>query len=155
MAGKYRKKLVFIEATQWFFPGDHEAVRIDTQGRPYIETPGGRLYVTPGDWIVKGPKDEFDLCKPDVFEQTYDPFEEALELKPIFEHFADLNDARDFRNVCGGYLLFGTDSYVVCDEERAKEFLALRGCTSEESSKLIQKMIQYGCDESLTVIDQK
>ena len=26
-----------------------------------------------GDWIIKGVKNEFYPCKPDIFEQTYEP----------------------------------------------------------------------------------
>jgi len=30
----------------------------------------------PGDYIIKGVKGEFYPCKPDIFEQTYEPVEE-------------------------------------------------------------------------------
>jgi hypothetical protein len=29
-----------------------------------------------GDWIIKGIKDEFYACKPDIFEMTYEPIED-------------------------------------------------------------------------------
>jgi hypothetical protein len=30
---------------------------------------------TEGDWIIKGVQGEFYACKPDIFEQTYEPAE--------------------------------------------------------------------------------
>ena len=29
--------------------------------------------VTPGDWIITGVEGEVYACKPDIFEQTYEP----------------------------------------------------------------------------------
>jgi hypothetical protein len=29
--------------------------------------------VTPGDWIITGVQGEVYACKPDIFEQTYEP----------------------------------------------------------------------------------
>jgi hypothetical protein len=39
----------------------------------YIETLEGRHEVTPGDWIITGVKGEKYPCKPDIFEETYEP----------------------------------------------------------------------------------
>ena len=98
---KYRKKPVVIEAIQWtganvdevlgFILAKGEARR-DTnailQGtwttaslgnRPMkmstiqIDTLEGTMRADKGDWIIKGVKDEFYPCKPDVFIATYDP----------------------------------------------------------------------------------
>lgn len=41
----------------------------------YIETLEGRMEVTPSDWIITGVKGEKYPCKPDIFEQTYEPAE--------------------------------------------------------------------------------
>ena len=35
-------------------------------------------YVSPGDWIINGVKGEFYACKPDIFEETYEPVREVL-----------------------------------------------------------------------------
>lgn len=71
---KFRKKPVVIEAAQWFKDGDHPAVV--NMGVPLIMTLEGPLYVTPGDWIIKGVKGEFYPVKPDIFAATYEPVED-------------------------------------------------------------------------------
>jgi len=87
---KYRKKPVEVEAVQ--FTGGPDAAFIivkwilDGGGRAYYETKGmdtvkgmigiqtleGRMYTTPGDFIIRGVQGEFYPCKPDIFEQTYE-----------------------------------------------------------------------------------
>lgn len=100
---KFRKKPVEIEARQWF-GGDSEMhvlltkellkwmnaeeplssgvdvfINPDTQEIAgmdlYINTLGGRMQVSPRDWIIKGVKGEFYPCKPDIFEATYEEVE--------------------------------------------------------------------------------
>lgn len=36
-----------------------------------IDTLEGPMYASPGDWIIRGVKNEFYPCKPDIFEMTY------------------------------------------------------------------------------------
>lgn len=88
---KFRKKPVVIEATQWFKDGDHPAVErsLGTTSSAispgilyrskdfYVKTLEGNMKVTPGDWIITGVKGEYYPCKPDIFEATYEPVEEA------------------------------------------------------------------------------
>jgi hypothetical protein len=81
---KFRKKPVIIEAEQ-FHPHQHPwpgGVKLwpDEAGlQPrdmtwgYIDTLEGRMHVTAGDWIITGVKGEPYPCKPDIFEQTYEP----------------------------------------------------------------------------------
>jgi hypothetical protein len=44
-----------------------------------ISTLEGDMRANVGDWIIKGIRGEFYPCKPDIFEQTYDP---VPEIKP-------------------------------------------------------------------------
>lgn len=76
---KYRKKPVIIDATQWFKMGDHHAVRKHDreEGFGKIYTLEGEHIVTPEDWIITGVKGEHYPCKPDIFEMTYKPVEQA------------------------------------------------------------------------------
>ncbi|HEY7006209.1 MAG TPA: hypothetical protein VH392_06950 [Sphingomicrobium sp.] len=68
------KKQVVVEATQWFRPGDHPAVIADDSDESgYIDTPEGRLTVSPGDWIITGVAGENYPCKPEIFKQLYTP----------------------------------------------------------------------------------
>lgn len=73
---KYRKKPVVIEATQ-YVPGDPDPAGIerDKDGNPFIRTLEGPLHVSPNDWVITGVKGERYPCKPDIFEQLYDPAE--------------------------------------------------------------------------------
>lgn len=85
----YRTKPIVIEATQWFKNGDHPEVRYygdpDTlsdvkhsacrrtwRDHGWIDTLEGDEEVCPGDWIITGIEGEHYLCKPDIFEETYD-----------------------------------------------------------------------------------
>jgi len=78
---KFRKKPVVIEAEQ-FFPnrrpwpdGIYARTEADLDAFEYmIDTlEGDRHIVSPGDWIITGVKGEKYPCKPDIFEQTYEP----------------------------------------------------------------------------------
>lgn len=80
---KFRKKPVVIEAVQWFKYGDHPAVV--NMGVPLIMTLEGPLYVTPGDWIIKGVAGEFYPCKPDIFAATYEPVSDDAPAAPQAE----------------------------------------------------------------------
>ena len=74
---KFRKKPVVIEAFQWF-PKMGEVGGITRSSgmnvKTYeIQTLEGRHLVSSGDWIITGIKGEKYPCKPDIFEQTYEP----------------------------------------------------------------------------------
>jgi hypothetical protein len=82
---KYRQKPVVIEAEQWF-PGkvvDGVVTEYDPEidgvgGKPpfpFIRTLEGKMFVSPGDWIITGVNSEKYPCKPDIFEKTYEPVE--------------------------------------------------------------------------------
>jgi hypothetical protein len=83
---KFRKKPVMIEAVR--FPEDgiltmefidflNVSPRMALPGEEYnnwgLKTLNGFVTVERGDWIIKGVKGEFNPCKPDIFEQTYEP----------------------------------------------------------------------------------
>ncbi len=81
---KYRKKPVVIDAI--CFNGRNSAdihefagasVR-EPVGERYleIETLEGMHRAVPGDYIIRGVAGEFYPCKPDIFEQTYEPADE-------------------------------------------------------------------------------
>lgn len=87
---KFRKKPVVVEAMQ--YTGDHLIVHWIAQGfgsdgitsrvreedqELYISTLEGEMHISVGDWIIKGVAGEFYPCKPDIFEQTYEPAEEG------------------------------------------------------------------------------
>ncbi len=60
---KYRKKPVIIEAYQ-------------TKDEIIIHTLEGMLRADPGDYIITGINGEKYPCKPDVFEKTYELYED-------------------------------------------------------------------------------
>ena len=87
---QYRKKPVVIDAVQvtddWF-DGDHPNPLhpVGTEERPIIINPLARevaiytlegvMIARVGDWIITGVQGEKYPCKPDIFEQTYEPVE--------------------------------------------------------------------------------
>lgn len=93
---KFRKKPVVIEALQ-LRQDNRKEMRIFadvgrlTDGKPearfdvndinakirlYIPTLEGDMLAVEGDWIIRGVKGELYPCKPDIFEQTYEPVED-------------------------------------------------------------------------------
>ncbi len=87
---KFRKKPVVIEAIQ-FVGGIDSAKEIQDWAKKYelyivwfinydslsINTLEGSMSAEPGDWVIKGVKDEFYPCKSDIFEATYEPIDDA------------------------------------------------------------------------------
>lgn len=81
MPKKYRKKPVVIEAVQWTGNNDDDIMEFvptgrfgdDDDGGVYIMTLEGEMRASVGDYIIKGVQGEFYPCKPDIFEQTYEP----------------------------------------------------------------------------------
>ena len=82
MPKKYRKKPVIVEALRVNFGYTNIHDIKDFIGEsfndvyrnkaPYIETLEGNMYISDGDYIIKGVKGEFYPCKPDIFEATYE-----------------------------------------------------------------------------------
>lgn len=90
---KFRKKPVVIDAVQYNnlnkveiekFIGKELKQELETetayevgQGAPMfsliIETLEGEHKAMPNDFIIKGVKGEFYPCKPDIFDETYEP----------------------------------------------------------------------------------
>lgn len=59
---KYRKKTGWVEAYQ-------------TDREMNISTIEGNIHASAGDYIITGVDGEKYVCKPDVFEKTYEPAE--------------------------------------------------------------------------------
>lgn len=88
--GKFRKKPVEIQAYQFNGGGENERFSFEKwidnykgttsnwffNGTEYVSfnivTLEGLMAVSKGDWVIRGVKDEFYPCKPDIFEQTYE-----------------------------------------------------------------------------------
>lgn len=86
---KYRKKPAVIDAFQWNpcdtenFPGwldeafDNRLVWVNAPDPNLlmIKTLEGTMEAKPGSWIIKGVKGELYPCRPDIFQETYEPVE--------------------------------------------------------------------------------
>lgn len=59
---KYRKKTGWVEAYQ-------------TDRAMNISTVDGNMHASVGDYIITGVDGEKCVCKPDIFEKTYEPAE--------------------------------------------------------------------------------
>ena len=81
--GKYRKKPVVIEAMQFTNEMKDRVFHFvtctcyalhDERGNPelVINTLGGDMTASLGDFIIKGVQGEFYPCKPDIFAATYE-----------------------------------------------------------------------------------
>ena len=87
---QYRKGPIVIEAVQLLWENWNEVCDLVgvghlTDGKPegkmgdhseihlLIPTLEGLMEATEGDWIIRGMAGECYPCKPDVFEQTYEP----------------------------------------------------------------------------------
>ena len=79
----YRTKPVVIQAWQLthknirtHIPDFFERIMIEqtAEGELFAEinTPKGVVTASQGDWIIRGIHGELYLCKPDIFEQTYE-----------------------------------------------------------------------------------
>ena len=93
---RYRKKPVEIEAIKWTGYNLNEVIDFVGESLLYeiyddawkvgkapvmvdmkIKTLEGNMTVSTGDYIIKGVQGEFYPCKPDIFEQTYEPVSEV------------------------------------------------------------------------------
>lgn len=79
---RFRKKPVVIDAFRWLPNAPPSSLPAWFTGRSCwdlsdgtltIRTLEGDMIVSPGDWIIKGVKDELYPCKPDIFAATYEP----------------------------------------------------------------------------------
>lgn len=92
---KFRKKIVHVEASQWFRHGDHPNVTVIPLGNAEFErlknhpgqraklgwlaTPQGGHVVHPGDWVIKHENGEFSTCNALSFQRIYEAAEPHLE----------------------------------------------------------------------------
>lgn len=84
---KFRKKPVVIEAVRFEKPyagvkafcPELQVIKSGIQGTrvvwAVIPTLEGDMRAELGDFIIRGVQGEFYPCKPDIFEQTYEPVE--------------------------------------------------------------------------------
>ena len=88
MSGRYRKRPVEVDAVQFTgfnieeiaeFTGEtppHQSLALAGETALYkITTLEGKLFASPGDWVIRGVQGEYYPCKPDIFEATYEPVE--------------------------------------------------------------------------------
>ena len=83
---RFRKKPVVIDAIQWTEKNILQVAAFMKLGEVttdfldnaiLIKTLEGEMKAMPKDWIIRGVKGELYPCKPDIFEATYEPIEEA------------------------------------------------------------------------------
>jgi len=72
---KYIKKPIQVDAEVYkrgMEDGFHDFYQFPASSKPYIQTLEGRMFISPGDYIITGIRGERYPCKPDIFEETYD-----------------------------------------------------------------------------------
>jgi hypothetical protein len=81
---RFRKKPVIVEVVQWTGHNLDEVLSFCPTAKPdadYViintleDGPDAQVVhvASKGDYIIKGVKGEFYPCKPDIFEETYEP----------------------------------------------------------------------------------
>jgi hypothetical protein len=86
---RFKKKPVVIDAERWMGPGTVAGIpasnphidnnwvcaqcKMPNETHGHIGTLEGWVKACVGDWIITGVKGERYPCKPDIFEQTYEP----------------------------------------------------------------------------------
>lgn len=91
MPKKYRKKPIVVEAIQvrygyinlkevHEFLGEQGGFHNLLGKKPFIRTLEGDMYISDGDYIIKGVQGEFYPCKPDIFEATYETVDNDVNL---------------------------------------------------------------------------
>lgn len=84
---KYIKRRLEIEAVQWTgynlqeikdFTGNDASVKYEegddnVVADLYIHTLEGKMHASKGDYIIRGIRGEYYPCKPNIFEETYEP----------------------------------------------------------------------------------
>jgi len=78
---KFRKRPLEVKAVLYTGDNDDEILKfllpnVDPDATSFdgtIKTLEGVMKVSKGDWIIKGIKGEFYLCKPDIFKELYEP----------------------------------------------------------------------------------
>lgn len=79
----FRKKPVVVEAIYYDGENDKEiqswsrgvveiAGGIETHRAMRVHTLEGAIWLSVGDWIIRGIKGEYYPCKPDIFKETYE-----------------------------------------------------------------------------------
>ncbi len=84
---KYRKKPVVIKAGQWDGSNLGEVEReiglrmenvTISLGILNIRTLEGIMVTNPGDYVIRGVRDELYPCKKDIFEETYEVVDDEI-----------------------------------------------------------------------------
>ena len=121
---RFRKRPVVVEAMRWDGSVEEATVVIDwiiatgtrsatyrcdgpdgcpgTVGAHYVavETLEGTMLASPGDWIIRGVQGEHYPCKPDIFEQTYEPADALAPLIAERENHSAVDRAvREYRGL--------------------------------------------------------
>lgn len=86
---KYRKKPVIVDAYNLLLDAEMDdspkwiqdavtggSIRAHSGRSLLIRTLEGDMVAMHGDWIIRGVQGELYPCKPDIFEQTYEPVED-------------------------------------------------------------------------------
>jgi hypothetical protein len=81
LTAEYRKKPVVVRA-----------VRIAQS--MVINTPGGTMQGSPGDWLITGIRDEQYFCKDDIFREAYEPVNGGwLDMLTVFPELVSVAEA--------------------------------------------------------------
>ena len=89
-----------------------------------IKTPEGEMRAGYGDWIIKGVKGEFYPCKPEIFNETYEPADVMDFGTAIAEAKAGKRITRRGWNGKGMFVVYqkGYPDGIPCNRQTAEAF---------------------------------
>ena len=81
---------------RWAVEAFQSGVIYFNDGEMYIKTLEGDHHVSVGDYVIRGVNNELYPCKPDIFEKTYDIFDENAKATPSCQEDHDHEFIHDF-----------------------------------------------------------
>lgn len=81
---------------RWAVEAFQSGVIYFKDGEMYIKTLEGDHHVSVGDYVIRGVNNELYPCKPDIFEKTYDIFDENAQATPSCQEDHDGEFIHDF-----------------------------------------------------------
>lgn len=122
---KYVKKPVEIEAVQWTGENTEEILDFTNHtakaAGKLIEIPTleGTMKASPNDYIIKGIHGEFYPCKPYVFRETYEKYDDGIDVS-VKSQYINQPRAKEKRIISCKKI---KKAVIVCDEGKTRLYI--------------------------------
>lgn len=122
---KYVKRPVEVEAVQWTGKNTDEILEFTNHTAKatgkFIEIPTleGTMNASPNDYIIKGVHGEFYPCKPYVFRETYENYDDGIDVS-VKKQYINQPRAKEKRIISCKKI---KKAVIVCNEGKTRLFL--------------------------------